>query len=137
MTLRPCLDCGTPSPEPRCPDHAIDTKPTAHRRGYNSKWTALSKRARKLQPFCADCGTTEDLQADHSPEAWRRQQAGLSVRLLDIAVVCGPCNRKRGAARGASSHSRGENTRGEAPGRVAPRPPRKAKSGSHTTDGSR
>lgn len=109
MTLRPCLVCGEPASRPRCTEHTIDTKPAASARGYDGHWTALSKRARRLQPFCSDCGSTEDLQADHTPEAWRRKASGKAIRLRDIAVVCGPCNRARGAARG------GQMTRGGDP----------------------
>lgn len=108
MTLRPCLVCGEPAEGPRCDVHAL-RKPAAAARGYDAHWTRLSKRARRLQPFCTDCGATEDLQADHTPQAWERKAAGLAIRLADVDVVCGPCNRRRGAARGASV------TRGEAP----------------------
>ena len=51
-------------------------------------------------PSVADCGATEDLQCDHLPIAWERYDKGLPVRLQDVDVVCGECNRKRGAARG-------------------------------------
>ena len=108
MTLRPCIVCGEPAEGPRCGIHAL-RKPAAAARGYDAHWTRLSKRARRLQPFCADCGSTEDLQADHSPEAWERKAAGLAIRLADVDVVCGPCNRSRGAARGNAV------TRGDAP----------------------
>src|SRR4051794_25224178 len=116
MTLRPCLDCGEPSTGPRCTEHTSDHKPTAHARGYDARWTRLSKRARRLQPFCTDCGSTEDLQTDHTPEAWTRRAAGLTIRLADVEVVCGECNRRRGAARGDSI------TRGDVPARHHPDP---------------
>lgn len=116
MTLRPCLDCGEPSTGPRCPEHTVDPKPPATARGYDWQWTQLSRRARRLQPFCLDCGATQDLQTDHTPEAWARKAAGLPVRLQDIDVVCGPCNRARGAARGHSA------TRGGDPSRPTPDP---------------
>jgi 5-methylcytosine-specific restriction protein A len=114
VTLRPCLVCGQPSTSPRCAEHTLDTKPTAHTRGYDAAWTRLSKRARRLQPFCVDCGSTEDLQADHTPEAWARKSVGKTLRLADIAVVCGACNRARGAARGSAV------TRGVVPSAVKP-----------------
>lgn len=116
MTLAPCLDCGEPCTGPRCAEHTIDTKPPATTRGYDAAWNALSRRARRLQPFCTDCGATEDLQGDHLPIAWERRAAGKPVRLKDIDVVCGPCNRARGAARGNSA------TRGDAPSRPDPDP---------------
>lgn len=111
MTLRPCLECGTPSDGPRCTEHTVDTKAPAAQRGYDWQWTKLSRRARRLQPFCSDCGATDDLQADHSAQAWQRKAAGKAIRLQDIRVICGPCNRAAGAARGPSA------TRGDAPSR--------------------
>jgi len=89
VTLRPCLDCGTPTPLTRCPEH----------RGYDATWERLSRRARKIQPWCSDCGATEDLQADHTPEAWQRRAAGKPIRLQDIDIVCRDCNVSRGSAR--------------------------------------
>lgn len=108
MTLRPCVVCGEPTERSRCDDHHIPAnhhrpnKPSAHERGYDSAWQRLSKRARRMQPWCSDCGSTNDLQTDHSPEAWERKAAGLEIRLQDIDVVCGACNRTRGAARPGS-----------------------------------
>ncbi|BBY61157.1 hypothetical protein MSAR_42930 [Mycolicibacterium sarraceniae] len=125
MTLRPCLDCGEPTSGPRCTEHTIDTKPTAHARGYDAAWTRLSKRARRLQPFCTDCGSTEDLQTDHTPQAWARKAAGKPIRLQDVRVLCGPCNRAAGAARGPSA------TRGDAP--VSLQPDSDGSRGAHYT----
>ena len=121
-TVKPCLDCGEPSHTTRCEQHRLPEppKPSAASRGYNNAWTRLSKRARRLQPFCTSCGATEDLQADHSPEAWARKAAGLPIRLQDIDVVCGTCNRSRGAARGY------------APNRAVQDPIGKARSALHT-----
>lgn len=116
MTLSPCLDCGQPANGSRCPEH--DIKGTATQRGYDAAWARLSRRARRLQPFCTDCGSTEDLQGDHTPDAWARKAAGKPIRLCDIVVRCGPCNRAAGAARGPSA------TRGSTPAtsRSRPRP---------------
>lgn len=111
--LKPCLTCGELSNETRCDQHrAVRVrlpKDSATSRGYDYAWTQLSKRARKLQPFCEDCGTTTDLTADHSPEAWDRKRRGLIIRLQDIAVVCRPCNTRRGAARGEQARGMGAN----------------------------
>lgn len=102
MTAKPCLDCGTPSARPRCPEH----------RGYDAEWDRLSRRARKLQPFCSDCGATEDLQTDHLPEAWARRAAHKPIRLKDVDVVCGPCNRARGQTRPETlNHNRSRRTK--------------------------
>lgn len=91
----PC-DCQAPK---IVNDH-INQKKSRKQRGYNYAWEKLSLKARRLQPFCSDCNTTDDLQADHTPEAWERHEQGLPIRLQDIDVTCGPCNRRRGAARG-------------------------------------
>lgn len=113
MTMKPCLICGAPTDGPRCTEHTVDTKAPAADRGYDWQWTKLSKRARRLQVLCESCGSTESLQCDHSPEAWARKAAGKAIRLCDVQVLCGPCNRAAGAARGRSA------TRGDAPGRSA------------------
>ena len=129
---RPCLVCGEPSAESRCPEHRLDAHVlTRQERGYDSKWDRLSRKARKLQPFCSDCGTTNDLQADHSPEAWARKARGKPIRLQDIDVVCGPCNRTRGAARSGNKPL----TRGDRVTVSGPSPEGKASSALHTPGG--
>src|SRR5690625_2248396 len=80
-------------------DYATRTK-TTRERGYNERWNRLSRKARELQPFCSDCGTMDDLTADHTELAWQRFDAGKSIRLQDIDVVCRSCNSARGEARG-------------------------------------
>lgn len=100
MTWTTCMTCGEPSEATYCPEHTRHSwKPSAAARGYDWRWLQLSRRARRLQPFCSDCGATEDLTADHSPEAWRRKEAGLVIRLKDVDVVCRGCNARRGRAR--------------------------------------
>lgn len=109
MPPRPCTVCGEPHHGAgRCPDcaRAADARrprASATARGYNARWERLSAKARRLQPFCTDCGTREDLTCDHSPEAWDRIARGLAVRLRDVDVVCRGCNARRGAARGPLS----------------------------------
>ncbi len=112
MTLRTCIECGEPSTEERCEQHRLPSSPKAPTtlRGYDWSWQQLSKRARRLQPFCSDCGATDDLTCDHSPEAWRRKAAGKTIRLQDVDVVCRSCNADRGRARPT-----GDNPRRAAP----------------------
>lgn len=108
----PCSLCGELTKDTICDDcrpdaerqrlKSVQVKRSSAARGYTSKWRRLSERARALQPFCSDCGATDDLQADHSPETWERFNRGLPLRITDVDVVCGPCNRRRGAARGAT-----------------------------------
>ncbi len=63
MIMKPCLQCGKPSPATRCPScqaerqrerDAVD--PRRVRGRYDSRWAALSRRARKAQPFCGEPG---------------------------------------------------------------------------------
>lgn len=105
-----CPECGKVFTRERaaaaCPEcaplHDIgDTRTkTKQERGYDAAWDRLSKRARRLQPFCSDCGSPEDLTADHTVTAWQRREQGLRIRLRDIDVVCRSCNSARGEARG-------------------------------------
>lgn len=107
MTLKACLVCGEPTEGSRCDDHRRPHRPKpSTKHGYDTAWRKLSERARRLQPFCTDCGATENLEADHSPEAWKRKAEGKVIRLADIAVVCGPCNIRRGPARGGEPRDR-------------------------------
>lgn len=113
MTLnRPCAGCGEPGPETYCRDCRPPEAPKARsstERGYDTQHQKLSRRARKLQPWCTGCGATEDLQLDHSPETWQRRAEGKPLRLTDYrGVYCGDCNRKNGAAKPAA-------TRGDTP----------------------
>lgn len=92
MTLRLCsfTGCGELSEDGRCTEHRPKqpTKPSARARGYNTAWDRLSSRARTLQPWCSDCGTKEDLTADHL--VWPART------LHDVSVVCRKCNTLRG-----------------------------------------
>lgn len=99
--LQPCIECGELSMENRCEEHRPQPAPKKYStaRGYDSAWFRLSRRARKLQPFCLDCGTSDDLTGDHSTEAWERKEKGLPIRLQDVEVRCRSCNAKKGRAR--------------------------------------
>ena len=52
---------------PRCPAHeAMHQRVRNQRRTqYAGAWYAISRRARKAQPWCTICGTTTDLTLDH------------------------------------------------------------------------
>lgn len=98
--LKACADCGDLTTRARCtacrpPDHEL----SASRRGYDSAWVRLSRRARRLQPWCIDCGTSSDLTVDHSVEAWLAHKAGREITLDMVEVVCRACNTRRGRAR--------------------------------------
>jgi len=110
--MRPCLTHGSGelTEGRRCDEH----QPAEQQRrkalrgdwralGYDAAWDRLSARARRLQPFCTDCGTTDRLTADHRPSAWHRKAAGLPIRLEDVDVVCADDNLRRGSSRPGSS----------------------------------
>lgn len=111
MSAKPCLTCGEVSEGSYCDEHA--PKPWQHRegsaraRGYDRAWDKLSQRARKLQPFCSLCFSTEDLTTDHLPSAWRRKAEGKAIRLKDVRVLCNDCNVDAGTSRPAENHGTG------------------------------
>lgn len=135
--MRPCLGCGDISVTSWCsscrPPQRHRVRGTARQRGYTSSWDQLSKRARRMQPFCSDCGTREDLTVDHLPEAWARHAAGKVIRLQDVAVVCGPCNSARGSSRpGSARQADTPTTWGDNPLARRPDPSVKAQNALHT-----
>lgn len=96
--LKPCIECDQISEQSLCPEHRPTyTKPS--KEPYDHQFRVLSERARKLQPFCLWCTSSDDLQTDHTPQAWERKAAGLPIRLQDVRVLCGPCNRLAGQAK--------------------------------------
>lgn len=107
MVSRPCLTCGQSSAGTYCPEHGGSAQGigTPHARGYDKAWYRLSRRARRLQPFCEDCGALADLTTDHKPEAWERRAEGKPIRLQDVAVVCRGCNTARGSSRPGSARA--------------------------------
>lgn len=108
--LKPCLVCGELASGTRCAAHCLPHPPKTKSNkalGYDHRWRRLSERARRVQPFCSDCGTPDDLTTDHSPEAWQRR---LPIRLQDVYVV----GRKRGRARPpAPARPGGDGVNGE------------------------
>lgn len=127
MTLAPCLECGEPTDGSRCALHQppAPAKAPAGARGYDWTWQQLSRRARRLQPWCTDCGSRDDLTTDHSEHAWKRKAAGKPIRLADVDVLCRSCNAKRGRARPT----------GDNPRHLPPNPPREADFPIHTPGG--
>jgi 5-methylcytosine-specific restriction endonuclease McrA len=76
-------------------------------KGYDTSWDRLSRKARKMQPWCSHCGAVDDLTTDHSPEAWAAKAAGKRITLNMLTVLCRPCNSAKGAARGNNAVTRG------------------------------
>jgi 5-methylcytosine-specific restriction endonuclease McrA len=96
--MRCCIRCGEPSPGSYCPGcRPADTRTrkTKGQAAYDPVWRKLSQRARRLQPWCVDCGTTEDLTADHIlPKV---DYPELVHAIENLAVRCRSCNSRRGA----------------------------------------
>lgn len=94
MTLKPCLSCGTPTTGSRCPDCRPADVRDHIASVNNGQWQRLSKSARRMQPWCLDCRTTENLCADHiipvsvAPE--------LAYSIDNLTVRCSRCNGRRG-----------------------------------------
>jgi len=133
VTLKPCIDCGVPSEASRCPEHAPSATELRHtsarERGYDAAWDRLSRKARTLQPWSLDCGSTEGLTTDHLPSAWERKAQRKPIRLQDVEVVCGGCNNRRGSSRIVDKDL---TTRGGDPSKQRRGPEGEAKSRLHT-----
>lgn len=114
---KPCRSCGTPTTTgSRCRQCEtelvrrtnrartvrVEKKRAPRSRGYDQAWRRLSEHMRRQQPWCTDCGATDDLQLDHLPSAWERKEEKLPLRVIDVEVVCADCNRSRGEARPGS-----------------------------------
>ena len=120
--LRPCLTCGELSPNSRCEQHTREHRAGREREQYRRKgrrtrasghddasWRRLSKRARKLQPWCNLCGRRADeledyerLELDHLPSAWDKYEHNKPILLTDVQVLCNTCNNKLGSSRPGS-----------------------------------
>lgn len=112
--MKPCLKCGEPTQDTRCPEHTDQRRRSSRAAGYDWSWDKLSARARRIQPWCTDCGAEQDLTTDHLPQAWERKAKGLPIRLVDVEVTCMACNIARGPARGSDPARGGSGRRGEA-----------------------
>lgn len=95
--MRPQRACIVPgcgrlhrNPGARCGDHEREYQRTKNRNaGYRRtrEWQELSEAARQAFPFCAECGSTDDLTTDHIQA--RSLEAG-------VQVLCRSCNGRKG-----------------------------------------
>jgi 5-methylcytosine-specific restriction endonuclease McrA len=103
VPARPCLDCGTPCRGSRCPTHqrvqqlAKDARrPT--RRSHHE--TQRRRQQVRDQPWCAACGTTTDLTAEHVVPVAEAVARGVPVEEAEagpLTTLCLPCNSRLGA----------------------------------------
>ncbi len=101
MSLKPCKDCGEPVEHTRCPDCAREvqrpesSKNREHVAFANlSRWKNLSKRVRRIQPWCDVCGTDQRLQANHVIST--KERPDLTYAMENLSVLCAKHNGGRG-----------------------------------------
>lgn len=97
---RPCIKCGALiASGSRCTEcklpSAPKNRPRDHPHANPAAWKRLSKAVRKAQPFCLDCGRTDELHADHIIAVSERPD--LALERLNITVRCPTCNGRRGS----------------------------------------
>lgn len=80
--MKRCLDCGKLTDSSRCPTH----QRARHTRMYGGRWQRISRQARANAPYCAECGTTDDLTTDHVV-------AGTLTG--GVQVLCRVCNARK------------------------------------------
>lgn len=89
MTMTSCLVCGELSERARCEQHRITkTKTNTDHVAFanNARWKKLSKKLRKLSPFCELCGTPEDLTVDHLVRVTDRPE--WTYEIDNLRVLC-------------------------------------------------
>lgn len=106
MIPRPCLDCGTPSPNTRCPIHSRQhdrtRRPSFHDRGYDAAYQRLRRQIITAEPWChwpSGCNyplhpIRNPLSADHVTPL---RSAGYN---LGLQVLCMRHNREKGGRLG-------------------------------------
>lgn len=98
MTARPCTGCGDIiATGSRCRDcRPADTRVRKDKgqAAYDPTWRKLSVKARRMSPFCQDCGAVEDLTADHVLP--KLDYPELVHAPDNVAVRCRRCNTRRG-----------------------------------------
>ena len=61
----------------------------------SEEWARIQQEALRLMPYCADCGTKEDLLVRIGSANFRRYQAGLQILPEKCTVICENCLLKR------------------------------------------
>lgn len=59
------------------------------------EWAQIQQEALRLMPYCADCGTKENLIVRIGSANFRRYQAGLKIQPKKCTVICNECLLKR------------------------------------------
>lgn len=101
--MKPCIVCGEPSSGPRCPEHPREprsgkAKTTTAITGNPTAWKKLSRRLRRMQPWCSvpGCANTE-LTVDHIVPL---VNGGAPFDLANLQVLCRSHNAAKGRGKG-------------------------------------
>ncbi len=126
MTARPCRQCGELITAgsyctEHTPKHSGSPNVSHPAYGNPTRWKRLSKRLRRIQPWCSTCGSTEQLTIDHLTPVAR---GGAPYDLDNLDVLCRPCNSRKGNRAADPGGSPPDRPRADAAG--------EAKTRSHT-----
>lgn len=99
---RPCLRCNAVTRSTYCDDcQPIINKvrearrPSRAQRGYDYRWNKLSRQLRELHPWCAQCGSRNDLTVDHIIPL-SDLHPDLRYEISNLQVLCRSCNSSKG-----------------------------------------
>lgn len=94
MLMQPCVECGDLSMKNRCEAHQLPSAPKNRDNhvayANRSRWKNLSRRLRKMSPFCEMCGAKDDLTVDHIVRVTDRPEWTFAVD--NLRVLCRRCN---------------------------------------------
>lgn len=97
MTLKPCVQCGEPSDRSRCPAHRPRDLRRHRGRGHTNDdpvMRRISRRLRKLAPFCELCNNVTNLTVDHIIP--KSEAPELIYNPCNLRILCRDCNTRRG-----------------------------------------
>lgn len=99
---RPCLKCKAITRSTYCDQcQSLVNKikegkrPSRSQRGYDARWTKLSKQLREIHPWCKECGSTKDLTVDHIIPL-SDLHPSLRYEISNLQVLCRRCNSSKG-----------------------------------------
>src|SRR5699024_11049973 len=104
MLMQPCVECGDLSVKNRCEAHQLPSTPKDRGRhvayANRSRWKSLSRRLRRMSPFCEMCGAKDDLTVDHIVRVTDRPE--WTYEIDNLRVLCRRCNSRISGVRSSS-----------------------------------